>query len=205
MKSGYHPAVSCADSDVASSSNSATNKRWWSSIWNLHLPSKLKIFCWKACQGILPTMFGLHKRNISKSPFCPRCRKAVETVSHALVYCKRAKQVWKNSDWGVKLLDNNLVDFDTILHSFLCNFSMSNIENFVVISWAIWFVRNSFVHTGVSISALETFERGSRMLDSREMFSSATNRYSSTAYSKVAFSSTQHVKAQRGRFRSQLG
>lgn len=28
---------------------------WWKRLWSLRLPSKVRIFCWKACRGILPT------------------------------------------------------------------------------------------------------------------------------------------------------
>ena len=39
-------------------------KRFWKSIWHLKVPSKVKIFLWRACSSALPTKVGYTKERL---------------------------------------------------------------------------------------------------------------------------------------------
>ena len=50
VKFGYHVARQIIrDGDVAESSSSPTGQFVWAKLWNLHVPTKIKIFGWRAC------------------------------------------------------------------------------------------------------------------------------------------------------------
>ena len=52
------------DGDVVESSSGPTGQFVWAKLWNLHVPTKIKVFGWRACQDILPTRANLVKRKI---------------------------------------------------------------------------------------------------------------------------------------------
>ena len=50
VKSGYHIARQIIrDGDVAESSSSPTGQFVWAKLWNLHVPTKIKVFGWRTC------------------------------------------------------------------------------------------------------------------------------------------------------------
>ncbi|XP_071720755.1 uncharacterized protein [Rutidosis leptorrhynchoides] len=60
------------------------------------IPQKIGIFIWRATRGRLPVRQELDKKGIDlDSLLCPMCNNIVESVDHALVSCKAAKEVWE--------------------------------------------------------------------------------------------------------------
>ena len=50
VKSGYHVARQVMrDGDVAESSSGPTGQFVWAKLWNLHVPTKIKVFGWRTC------------------------------------------------------------------------------------------------------------------------------------------------------------
>jgi hypothetical protein len=66
----------------------------WKIMWKLNVPSKVKIFLWKALHGALPGMAILDDRHIKVAPQCPVCKLGPEDINHIMFSCKRAKEVW---------------------------------------------------------------------------------------------------------------
>ena len=64
-------------------------------MWKLEVPSKIKIFIWRALKGVVPGMAVLASRHIKVSAECPICRSGPEDILHLLFTCTRARQVWK--------------------------------------------------------------------------------------------------------------
>ena len=46
----------------------------WDILWKLQIPSKVKIFAWRALHGIVPGMSILANRHIKVQPQCPVCK-----------------------------------------------------------------------------------------------------------------------------------
>jgi hypothetical protein len=67
----------------------------WEKLWSLEVPSKVKIFIWKALHGTVPGMAILGSRHIKVQPQCPVCLLGPEDISHLLFGCTRARQVWQ--------------------------------------------------------------------------------------------------------------
>lgn len=70
------------------------NNQIWLKLWNFHLPNKIKIFSWRACQNILPTRENLMQRKIIEDSLCEFCQQESELVLHVLWGCGVAQDVW---------------------------------------------------------------------------------------------------------------
>lgn len=90
VHSGYH-AIRGAEREtrtLSASSSYQVPPQLWKRIWKLHLPPKLKIFCWNICHNALPTKDNLYRRRISPDPLCPLCHThQPETIEHLFLLC----------------------------------------------------------------------------------------------------------------------
>ena len=59
----------------------------WNALWKLHIPNKIKVFGWRACQEILPTHLNLAKQRIIHDNVCPNCTRFSESTIHELWDC----------------------------------------------------------------------------------------------------------------------
>jgi hypothetical protein len=75
--------------EINAHSLGGTSQEWgglqvWSVIWNLGVPNPVKLFMWRACNGLLPTKSNLFRRKIMDSNICPCYSNNSETVFHVL-------------------------------------------------------------------------------------------------------------------------
>lgn len=64
-------------------------------MWNLQVPSKIKINMWCALRRVIPGMGVLAHRHFKVSTQFPICRDGAEDIKHLLFTCGRAHKVWK--------------------------------------------------------------------------------------------------------------
>ena len=68
-------------------------QQFWKSLWSLLMPPKVKFFCWRAINEILPTKSKLFHKGILQSFSCDLCQEEPETVIHSLWECSFAKEI----------------------------------------------------------------------------------------------------------------
>ncbi|XP_071708148.1 uncharacterized protein [Rutidosis leptorrhynchoides] len=76
---------------------------------NNYIPQKIGIFVWRTLRGRIPVRVELDRRGIDlDSILCPMCNDYIETVEHAIISCKVAKDIWKAiyNWWGSNPPDN---------------------------------------------------------------------------------------------------
>lgn len=61
----------------------------WNKLWKLQVPPKVKLFIWRAFNGILPTMLSLKSGGVNCDMLCPRCKGGTEMISRALSWSVR--------------------------------------------------------------------------------------------------------------------
>lgn len=91
MRSGYKLARTYCGEQVSDSNDDL--RKWWTTLWKAKIPSKCKLFIWKAYHECLPTTYCLRKRGIDISLMCIVCKSKMETIDHVLCGCKRSKQI----------------------------------------------------------------------------------------------------------------
>jgi hypothetical protein len=127
----------------------------WEKVWSLEVPSKVKIFIWKALHGVVPGMAILASRHIKVQPQCPICMLGPEDIKHLLFCCGRARQVWGELGLLAVIEHAILVDRSgsVVLEHILCspNSKVSWLENvkthelLAVGCWYIWWQRRELV------------------------------------------------------------
>ena len=58
---------------------SGSNVQVWKNLWKLQVPGKLKIFGWRALQGLIPCRAILANKHIINEGGCPVCRNGQKT------------------------------------------------------------------------------------------------------------------------------
>ena len=109
VRSGYWVAMEAKG--LEGSSNAAVNKAQWEKLWSLKLPSKVKIFLWRAFHGVLPLFDVLNKWDVKCLNGCMRCCKGVESIWHSLWECPSAREVWDFSVLWSKLRCSLAISF----------------------------------------------------------------------------------------------
>lgn len=130
----------------AASSSSNIMQKVWDKLWRLCTPSKIKHFCWKALNEILPTKCNLAKRGLDVPLSCPICMNSIESTDHILFDCYRAREIWSQV-CGKTFLDE---DFNNSLGDRWLkiseNTSKEELELVTVTCWSIWMDRNKKIH-----------------------------------------------------------
>ncbi|KAL5570726.1 hypothetical protein UlMin_020323 [Ulmus minor] len=143
VRSGYWLANQCRS--VPSSSTVSLNS-WWKRFWRLRIPSKIRVFIWKAFHNWIPSSVNLASHGVPSPKRCSICNETDDTTLHAL--------------WGCKALDSLKVMCESFIHfklppqcdlkefllSAFDNLSLENLEFLCILLWRIWFRRNKWIH-----------------------------------------------------------
>lgn len=65
------------------------------------MPEKIKVFIWRAIKGNLPTAENLAKKRVLAEATCKVCEEGVEDFNHCFRFCRRDRQVWLLSPFGI--------------------------------------------------------------------------------------------------------
>ena len=92
VRSGYHTARNLLreSNQEGEGFNLWECNNVWARIWKLHIPTKIKVFMWRACHDILPTFEKLRQRRIIENDLCPICNRVPEIILHAVWECAAA-------------------------------------------------------------------------------------------------------------------
>lgn len=135
----------------------------WKDVAHPKLLNKHKDLAWQTAHGILPTRGTMYKRDLVRSPRCPRSRCGEEeTAGHLFWDCAFAKEVWKESSkqlhLGKCILNKNLM---------LLGIRQEKIDKerwFLVwsailcVREALWKARNMLICKGVVIGSREVVQ-----------------------------------------------
>ena len=149
VKSAYRVAVQIQKGEEwAENSSGCAGKQVWNALWKLHIPNKIKVFGWRACQEILPTRLNLAKQQIIHDNICPNCTRFPESTIHALWDCGVAVNVWAGSALKLQKCAHGQADMIELMEYLLSKLSVQEMELFLVQAWIIWNQRNKLLHGG---------------------------------------------------------
>ena len=123
----------------ASCSNMKKRQKEWTQLWNMKLPPKIKIFCWRLALNSLPTGSVLKSRSMVDTAECRLCGADEDTWDHALLNCTSSKCIWAQLD-EESIEVTETLSFPDPKHwvFFVCiNFSQSDSIRILITCWAI--------------------------------------------------------------------
>ena len=100
-KSGYK-FLKDLEENAEDGTHPEADKKFWKSIWSLHVPNKYKNLLWRACRESLPTKQNLVWRTILQNPSCGCCSLQAENTLHALWSCTGLDKVWEGDRWNFR-------------------------------------------------------------------------------------------------------
>ncbi|XP_073153947.1 uncharacterized protein [Henckelia pumila] len=88
-------------------------KRWWSFLWSLSLPPKVRLFWWSATHDCIPTNLNLGRHHVPVGSSCSLCSFPYDSTCHSLFHCAAIKHLWKNTPFANLLKvakEENVID-----------------------------------------------------------------------------------------------
>ena len=153
VKSAYYIALSLVETEECGECSSGDQRTpLWRKIWHLKIPEKIRIFAWRACMNGLPPRLNLCRRGVNIDPVCPMCEQEPESISHSLLHCNFAKQVWDKWEGCPINMKVRLGDFTDCALQMLKSRASQDLEILLVTSWSIWYNRNQKVFEDGSLS-----------------------------------------------------
>uniref|UniRef100_A0A803Q8H5 Reverse transcriptase domain-containing protein n=1 Tax=Cannabis sativa TaxID=3483 RepID=A0A803Q8H5_CANSA len=156
VKTGYHLAHTV--SLPPSSSNFSFIKKWWTALWTLNLPPKIKSLAWRAYHHILPTALNLFLKKSLPSPCCSLCHCPSESVTHALLDCSSAVKIWKASPLKHFYATHRHVDIKEFLIAGYSHLNKDDLTLLLATVWAIWNFRNKKLFANFNMSSVDVVE-----------------------------------------------
>jgi ribonuclease HI len=129
----------------------------WSSLWNIKVPSKIRVFLWRLARHSLPTADVLHHRHMAPQNLCALCG-AQDSWRHSLIDCNMARCVWAllPEDLVELIININEPDAKGWLAAVIDAVSPQELTRVVVTMWAIWHARRKALHEDIYQSPFST-------------------------------------------------
>ena len=140
VKSGYKLLCEWQNVELNQPRISDIDRNFWSSIWKINVPGKIKHFIWKACSNSLPTKENLLKRKVVQDTVCQRCSNDSEDVVHSLWSCEGLREVWNREFGWVYDAGVQWTSFSEILK--FVQTRPHSVALFAATAWSVWYHRN---------------------------------------------------------------
>lgn len=125
----------------------------WNQMWNLDLPPKISVFCWRATKEVLPSRINIKRHGVDIDDHCPRCSMAEESTFHALVGCTHVRKAWQLA--GLVEWHHPEIPFGNWFEHLLLIKDNEKLCKVVFLIYQAWHARNTLIWEGKSISALD--------------------------------------------------
>lgn len=149
VKSGYNLFLSIKQMSVlhkGEASDPSSVSSFWSRMWKLNLPSKIKKFTWKIYHNAIPCAENLARRGCLVDLKCPSCGARVETSLHVFRDCWCARSLLTKLEINEATLSIDCKDpgYWLWICAKLC--SKEQFRQLLCGLWFLWFRRNSILH-----------------------------------------------------------
>jgi len=140
---------------------------YWSGIWKLKVPPKVKNLVWRICRYCFPTRVKLRNRGINCPSECVFCADPHEDSYHILFHFQMVVDTWHAANiWHeISPLLSQFDNAPDIIFNLLEKLPSVQIERIVTIMWSIWKARNLKLWQHVSDSTVTILERAKHLLE----------------------------------------
>ncbi|PWA74859.1 hypothetical protein CTI12_AA246610 [Artemisia annua] len=134
-------------------------------IWLANIPGKVKIFAWKACMNLLPTVSNLMTKGLAPGSLsCVHCTAPMEDIKHALFLCNWARDVWASMNLMDLTDQAEEIPIEEIITT-AKDRGNETLNMMLMGMWRIWCARNSKAHGGKHVEPNEIKLSTSGILD----------------------------------------
>ncbi|KAA3474107.1 Zinc finger, CCHC-type [Gossypium australe] len=133
-------------------------KNFYRKLWNLQIPSKIRITIWRLSWDFISTLKNLKARRVVHDCLCPRCRSAEEDSNHVFRQCPTAIELWKSLNF-LWVIRSNITDLWNWLTWVFARGSSNQCRIFCCAVWMLWIYRNKLVHEGKTTTGEELSQR----------------------------------------------
>ncbi|CAN1315690.1 Putative ribonuclease H protein At1g65750 [Linum perenne] len=127
----------------------------WRSVWNLHVPPKVKHLVWRLGREVVPSRTILRHRHIAVPSSCGVCGLHEENYQHLFLTCNYATDCWRSADIYTMVRDlmaqHN--SFATWLDGMLSSPHAHFKETCSTVLWDLWHERNRRVWSREALAA----------------------------------------------------
>jgi len=140
---------------------------FWTGIWNLKVPSKVKNLIWQMCRGCLPTRVRLLDKGVTCPTNCASCDSTHEDLWHVFFACPFALQVWNMKGlWGsVNHAVSTTTSVIATIFYLLENLSADLTQRLTSVIWSIWKHRNLRVWNEETETSAKIVKRALNMIE----------------------------------------
>ena len=134
-----------------------SEEKEWTSLWQVQVPSKIKMFLWRLARQSIPFGDVLQHRKMAASSSCAICGME-DSWRHSLLECNLAKCVWALEKEDITEFVGCLQEQDA--RAWLAQtFSSLPQEDLVCVTinmWTIWYARRKAIYVGIFQSPFST-------------------------------------------------
>ncbi|KAL9671576.1 hypothetical protein QQ045_009146 [Rhodiola kirilowii] len=150
VKEIYEAVKSIRRREVANvrgeTSDQEAKRVFWSRLWRVKVQPKVKVFMWRVYHNALPTADNLLKRGCQPSLLCPVCGKHPESISHLLLYCDWARELWRCLFQEKGIWCQGCRDPGDWVWEIVRSWPSSDLSDIFNGAYAVWMNRNSKSH-----------------------------------------------------------
>ncbi|KAL4332661.1 hypothetical protein GQ457_07G043390 [Hibiscus cannabinus] len=143
VKSGYR--VLCAEQ---ASTHVDGSSEFFSALWVINVPAKVKITMWRIVNNFIPTFQNLQIRKMQVANACPFCQSTGETVEHLMRDCGFVQQLMSKLNFPATSI-HVAGPWKNWVASYFAILSDRCKRILVVMYWSIWYSRNKLIHDGI--------------------------------------------------------
>jgi hypothetical protein len=114
----------------------------------MEVPNTVKVFCWRACNNILPAKTNIFLKRVVNNMKCHCCEFEDETILHVLWECSAAMDVWEGQASCFHKCSCSVHDFKALFEYVMNRFTKEQLALMAVICRRIWLRRNSLIFEG---------------------------------------------------------
>jgi len=113
---------------------------YWSCIWNLKVPPKVKNLLWRMCRGCLPTCVRLLDKGVDCPTHYNTCDSTHEDLLHVFFACPFVIQVWNRTGlWSsVQHTLSHMASVSAAIFSLLEKLSAELLQRLSTVIWSLW-------------------------------------------------------------------
>lgn len=144
---------------------------YWSGIWKLKVPPKIKNLIWRMCRGCLPTRVRLQDKGVQCPMNCVVCDGPSEDLHHVFFDCSFAVQVWIRAGMWEKIQQacTNSNCATDLIFLLVQELSRDASQHFAALLWSMWKHRNLKLWQDVSETVAQVVDRAVHLVEDWSM------------------------------------